>query len=193
MIASILSLDRRRVNVARLADPYAIHKIVYDLFPGNQRDFLYFDRGMDREGKRILILSSRQPLVPVSGDIKSKFVPESFLGHRRYAFQILLNPVYRQAGNKSFIPVTSRDDLRQWFLRKQEDWGFMIDGDALDIFDTGVIEIRKNGIVVPFNKAQFRGILTVTDSDRFKTVFTSGIGRGKSFGFGLLQLHPASD
>jgi len=84
-------------------------------------------------------------------------------------------------------------DLRLWFLRKQNDWGFMVDGDTLDIFDTGVIEIRKNGIVVPFNKAQFRGILTVTDSDRFKTVFTSGIGRGKSFGFGLLQLHPISD
>ena len=190
MIASVVSLDRQAIQSLKIADPYTIHKFVYSLFPGNRRQFLYYDQGGDLRFKRILLVSQEQPLVPEIGKIESKFIPDSFLDHQRYAFQVLLNPVEQPSGSNRKVPVVNKDSLRVWFSRRQESWGFTTDIDMLEIFNMGVQISRKNGMDVTHNMAEFRGILEVADRECFIHSFTDGIGRGKAFGFGLLQLRP---
>ncbi|MPN58153.1 hypothetical protein SDC9_205854 [bioreactor metagenome] len=41
-----------------------------------------------------------------------------------------------------------------------------------------------------FNECTFTGVLEVVDRKSFIKSFCEGIGRGKAFGFGLLQLLP---
>jgi len=190
MIASILTMDRHAVRSLNLKDPYAVHKLVYDLFPGDRRNFLYYDRGGDNQGRKFLILSEGQPSVSEYGIIESRIVPENFLDHRIYAFQILLNPVERKSGNKRFIPILTRVPLYDWFMRRQEDWGIAAEPESLEIFNLGVQIISAGDREITHNKAEFRGILEVVDRGKFKHSFNYGIGRGKAFGFGLLQLRP---
>ncbi len=193
MIASTISLDRQSIKVLKLSNLYSIHSFVYSLFPGTQRDFLYYDQKGDKYYRKLLILSKRQPLVPEVGIIESRYIPESFLNYREYAFQILLNPVEQLSGNKNKVPIKSKDSLLLWFLKRQESWGFVADMNTLDVFNSGVQIIRKDDRKITHNMAEFRGILRVTDRERFSLSFSDGIGRGKAFGFGLLQIRPINE
>lgn len=193
MIASVISLDREAIQSLRIRDPYSLHIFVYGLFPGNHRTFLYYDQGGDRRYRKILLVSQEQPLVPEIGKIESKFIPQDFLEHQRYAFQVLLNPVEQPPQSRGKVPVIGRDALRAWFARRQESWGFTSPVDELEIFNLGVQIIHRDEGDITHNMAEFRGVLDVVDHERFSNSFTNGIGRGKAFGFGLLQLRPLRD
>jgi len=127
-------------------------------------------------------------LIPTFGSVESKFVSPSFLEHRYYAFTVKLNPVTRLA-NKT-APVIGHEPLSTWFLDKQEQWGFVVDRERLDLSDLGVSLIRKGNTEIPLNQCTYTGILKVVDRERFIDSFENGLGRGKGFGFGLLQLKP---
>ena len=193
MIASVVSLDRQAIQSLKIKDPYSMHKFIYSLFPGNERRFLYYDQGGDLRYRRILLVSQEQPLVPEIGKIESKFIPQDFLEHQRYAFQVLLNPVEQPPESRGKVPVIGRDALRAWFARRQESWGFTSHVDELEIFNLGVQIIHKEEGDITYNMAEFRGVLEVVDGERFSDSFISGIGRGKAFGFGLLQIRPLKD
>ncbi len=188
MIASLVSINRAAVKKLNLNNPYAIHKLVYSLFPGTKREFLYYEKGGSFDFKNILILSTSQPVLVPHILIESKIVPKSFLQHNYYAFQILLNPVEQLVGEKNKNPVLGKDSLHNWFIDKQKNWGFSADPDSLEIFNQGVTIFEKQMGTVTFNKAEFRGILKVENYEDFIRSFYNGIGRGKAFGFGLLQL-----
>jgi len=190
MIASVVFLDRQAIQSLKIKDPYSMHKFVYSLFPGNQRKFLFYDQGGDIRYRKILLVSEEQPLVPEIGRIESKFITKDFLEYQRYAFQVLLNPVEQVFGSKGKVPVVGRDALRTWFERRQDIWGFASNSEDLEIFNLGVQIIHKDDRDITHNMAEFRGVLEVVDYERFKNSFTNGIGRGKAFGFGLLQIRP---
>jgi len=190
MIASVLSLDRQAIQSLKIKDPYSLHKCIYSLFPSNERRFLFYDQGGDLRFRRILLVSQEQPLVPEIGMIESKFIPQGFFKHQRYAFQVLLNPVEQPQGSRGKMPVVGRDALRDWFARRQERWGFASNSEDLEIFNLGVQTIHKAERTITYNMAEFRGVLEVTDRECFIDSFINGIGRGKAFGFGLLQIRP---
>ncbi|MFA7371910.1 MAG: type I-E CRISPR-associated protein Cas6/Cse3/CasE [Sphaerochaetaceae bacterium] len=193
MIASQVSLNRNAIQQLKLSDPYAIHKFVYNLFPGVKRNFLYYDQGGNWQYRKILILSEEQPTLPPFGKIESKYIPPTFLHHKTYAFQVLLNPVDHPAGKKNKSPVIGKGALYDWFLKRQAYWGFSANPISLEIFNEGVQIIEGKGRVVTHNRAEFRGILQVTNYDLFHHSFVKGIGRAKAFGFGLLQLRPIKE
>lgn len=193
MIASQVSLDRIAIQQLKLSDPYTIHKFVYSLFPGDKRNFIYYDQGGNWQYRKILILSEVQPTLPSFGKIESKYVPPSFLRHKSYAFQVLLNPVEQPEGKKNKSPVVGKGPLYNWFLKKQSDWGFSADPVSLEILTEGVQIIENKGRKIVHNRAEFRGILQVTNYDLFHHSFSKGIGRAKAFGFGLLQLRPLKE
>jgi CRISPR-associated protein Cas6/Cse3/CasE subtype I-E len=94
MIASGYSLDRAACQKLGIRDAYGVHKAVYSLFPpreGGTRDFLYADKGGDERGRTILILSARPPKEPELGTITIKEIPERFLEHDVYGFEVTLN------------------------------------------------------------------------------------------------------
>lgn len=192
MIASILTLSPEEFqSLGKYHDDYTIHKLVYSLFPGSQRKFLFLDRYGDFNSRKILMVSQENPQNPAFGRIEIKTIPENFLKAQSYAFEVRLNPVKRANGNKKMIPVTGIPYLTEWFLGKQKNWGFNANPERLEIFDTGIQEIAKDkNTTILHNKATFRGVLQVTESKKFQESFRNGIGRGKAFGFGLLQLQP---
>lgn len=193
MIATVYMLDRAACKKLGLKDAYGVHRAVYSLFPkqeGNNRDFLYADKGGDVRGRTILIVSNRPPDQPEVGSIATKEIPERFLEHDHYAFEIVLNPCRRDSKSRKIVAVLGQENLRRWILEKASSWGFQIDADTLEIRHLGLLRYVKEGAACSHNTATFVGKLKVTDREKFKTSFRQGIGRAKSFGFGLLQVIP---
>jgi len=187
VILSKLLLDWKSLKSLSIKGVYGIHKLIYSLFPGEKRSFLFYDRPECRFGKEILILSEMQPLLPPVGILQSKVIPDSFLENSSYAFQIMLNAVKRNSEGK-LVPIIGKEEAAAWFLSKQNSWGFEVIQDSFEVFETGVQIFEKGETKITQSKASFRGVLRVTDRSVFKQSFEQGIGRGKAFGFGLLQL-----
>ncbi|MDR3139117.1 MAG: type I-E CRISPR-associated protein Cas6/Cse3/CasE [Treponema sp.] len=193
MIASILTLSRPDCKILKITDPYSIHRVIYSLFPkpeDKNRDFLFADKGGNFNERRILILSKRSPLQPEHGIIESKEIPESFLSWDLYGFEIRLNPVKREKTGGKILPIRGRENLLEWFCSKSESWGFTTGRESLQIQSSGIQTFEKQDGLVTQNMATFIGRLKVSDRPRFIKSFEEGIGRGKSFGFGLLEILP---
>ena len=194
MIASVLRLSRsdcKALNKNKTMDGYTIHRVVYELFPGESRDFLFVDKGGDFHARQILILSERSPEIPQYGEIQSKLIADSFLEHDNYGFEVTLNPTKRDKQTGKTVAIRGRENLHQWFLGKAPTLGFEIQAESLEIRHAGVQTFDLgNGKIVTHNSASFVGKLKVTDRGKFQQSFRKGIGRAKSFGFGLFQIIP---
>ena len=201
MIAGIFSLGWRDMQQYRMTDDYSVHRAVYGLFEdvrsksdkkeGASSGILYADKGGDGLQRRILFLANREPSEPEAGSIRTKQVPEDFLFHDYYRFEVVVNPVERNAASRRLIPIKGRENIGEWFMRKAvSSWGFKVSVGNLDIPDVRVSRFEKKGDAVTLSKATVRGTLKVTDRERFVTSFKEGIGRGRAFGCGLLQIVP---
>ena len=195
MILSLLTLDKEAIKRLRVFDAYGVHRVVYDLFPlvegnaGMQRDFLFYEieRKID---KKVLILSQRRPQVPLIGSIELRTLPDEYFDFDTYRFQVLLNPVLKRTGSSVLEAIRGTENLFQWFLGRASSHGFEVDENSLNVSGEGVQRFKKGKNVVTNNRAQFNGVLRVKDKSSFKRSAFEGIGRGKAFGFGLLQLVP---
>ncbi|SIS84954.1 type I-E CRISPR-associated protein Cas6/Cse3/CasE [Insolitispirillum peregrinum] len=208
MIAAVLRLDRAAVQALRITDPYSLHRVIYSLFPDVRDDaakqgstpsgILFADKGGDARGRKILILSDRSPQpekLGEWGELDSKPVPAGFLNHSRYRFEVVINPTRRDSASRKLVPVRQRHDIAEWFCQAAaRSWGFAADADGLTVSTADVLQFRGKGQQpVTIARATVQGTLTVTDADLFQQSFQRGIGRGRAFGCGLLQLVPLAN
>jgi CRISPR system Cascade subunit CasE len=63
-----------------------------------------------------------------------------------------------------------------------------VNQNSFEVVDSSVQVVEKGIQSITQTKAIFRGLLNVIDKSVFKQSFENGIGRGKAFGFGMLQL-----
>jgi CRISPR system Cascade subunit CasE len=162
----------------------------------------------------------RPPWCPPEGFALNE-VAASFLTHRYYAFDLRANPVktlvqrgpngetlVRPNGkrkNGKRVPLVRPAELRAWLVHKGEvrcrdkytglnvSGGFrVVEEKPLEISPMVESHFRKKGHTGYHGGVQFRGILEVTDRERFVETYQSGIGGAKSFGFGLLLLAPVN-
>lgn len=196
-----IRLSLRDAAQLRLADNYAWHQTVWRAFPeksGNTRDFL--TRVDRRSGVfEALVLSPDEPSPQGWGTWETKQVLPSFLEHDRYRFSLRANPTVKRVirdeqgerkKNGRRTGIYDPAQLREWLDRKAEDAGFRVE--ALS-FDPPVKEVfRRHGRQGTHVRVDFRGLLEVTDRNRFRAAFRQGIGPARAFGFGMLLLQPVA-
>lgn len=205
LIASVLHLDRAAIKALRVTDPYSLHRVVYSLYPdirsdadktsGTSSGILYADIGGDFRGRRILMLSNRMPAEQVDdqyGQVHSKPIAETFIQQRDYAFAVVVNPTRRDSASGKLKPIKGREAIAAWFSeRAASSWGFTVHPESLQVLNTDVQQFKdKAQRLVTLAQAHVKGQLCVTDSEKFSQSFSQGIGRGRTFGCGLLQLVP---
>lgn len=205
LIASILRLDRKAVQALKINDVYGLHKAVYSLFSdvrsaeekqaSKPSGFLYADQGGDYKSRKILLLSDRKPKEKIDGqygEVQSKVISPGFLQHDIYRFKIVMNPTRRGNASRKLVPVKGRDAIAQWFIeRAQVSWGFDVVPSQLQVDSINVLNFKgKAGRSITLAQAQIQGVLQVTDRQQFIQSFSLGIGRGRAFGCGLLQIVP---
>lgn len=208
LIASVLHLDRRAVQALRITDPYSLHRVVYGLYP-DVRDaaaktasqpsgILWADQGGDFQGRKILLLADRTPAEQAEGghgQVQSRTIAEDFMGHERYRFKVIVNPTRRDSASGKLMPVKGREAVAAWFSeRGPASWGFAVKPEVLQVERIEVLQFKdKAQRPVTLAQAHVSGQLQVTDRAQFKKSFAQGIGRGRSFGCGLLQIVPLLD
>ncbi|BBP46414.1 type I-E CRISPR-associated protein Cas6/Cse3/CasE [Thiosulfatimonas sediminis] len=203
--ASVLRLSRSDIKTLKITDAYSLHKQVYGLFDDVRTDddkansessgILWVDKGGDFHHRQILMLSTRKPhQTPQFGEVESRVIKPDFVQHRRYGFEITLNPSKRNKKTGKVEAIRKRDEIALWAIeRAHKNWGFEINPNHLQVQINPVLEFKKTGKTVTHNSAHLKGELLVTDRNQFIQSFLSGIGRGKAFGFGLLQIVPLND
>ncbi len=202
MIAGVLRLSRADIKALKITDEYSLHRVVYDLFEDVRSEeekraskasgILYADKGGDFSHRQILFLANRMPQQPQHGELGKLIpIPDDFLQHERYRFEVTVNPTKREKASKRLVPIRGREAVAEWFMAKAPDaWGFSVDSSSLQVLKLTVREFDKQGHAVTQGQASLQGVLTVTDRSRFITSFQQGIGRGRAFGCGLLQIVP---
>ncbi len=200
MIASALHLSRANVKALKITDAYSLHRVVYDLFddvrsPEDKQKsipsgILYADKGGDFDGRKILILSNRQPNIPEHGELSIKKIADSFLDYENYRFEVVMNPTKRENQSRKIIALRKREDIADWFITKALQWGFEVSPEHLEVREIEVKHFEKGGQTVTQGQAKLIGRLTVTDKIKFVQSFQNGVGRGRAFGCGLLQVVP---
>ncbi|MGD9663195.1 MAG: type I-E CRISPR-associated protein Cas6/Cse3/CasE [Porticoccaceae bacterium] len=203
--ASVLRLSRADLNALKIKDAYGLHRVVYGLFEETRSEaekqasipsgIVYADKGGDFHCRQVLMLSDRRPhQTPQFGAVKTKPVPGSFLDQPCYAFEVTLNPGKRDKQTGKIVPMRRREEVVDWFLaRAEKSWGFRVNPENLQTEKIGVQVFAKGGRTITHGSATLKGELHVIDPVRFRRSFLQGIGRGRAFGFGLLQIVPFSE
>lgn len=200
-------IDAGTARAQGLADSYAWHKRIWDCFPDaadSKRDFLTRIDTLER-AFRVWVVGRRPPHRPPwcpPEQFAAKEIAPSFFSHSTYAFDLRANPTKRlstkdtggeQRKHGKRIPLMQPDDLRAWLDRKAEAGGFRIRYDRpLEIGPMVENHFRRDGQSAYHGGVQFRGMLEVTNREKFIATYHAGIGSAKSFGFGLLLLAPVN-
>lgn len=188
-----------------LSDVYQWHRALWMAFPETpdaERDFLSRVERKERE-YLIYLLAARHPERPAwcpLGNWEVIKVKPAFLAHEYYRFDLLANPTRRVAKigpdgertkNGRRLALLQPDDQVKWLQHKAEKGGFSIlDYPPLQLSKAQRMGFIRNGRRGCHFGVVFQGMLQVTDRGRFRQSFRYGIGSAKSFGFGMLMLHP---
>lgn len=193
---SYLESARRREGLPRgLIDSYAWHVAVWQAFPGKESDSRDFLSRVDRidDGYRLIILSETAPVVPDwwgAGSWRTKKIAPEYFMHPQYYFQLRANATktFSSTGVRSgiFCPI----ELIQWLDRKGTNGGFSVDPENLQVIPGGMDSFVRQGKRGFHSTTDFKGILRVTDKDRFYQSVMQGIGRARGFGYGMLMVVP---
>lgn len=204
LFASVLRLDRPALRALRVTDAYSLHRVVYSLFEdvrsegdkanSNRSGILFADQGGDARGRTVLLLSDRLPASAVEGqygEVLSKPISDDFLRYSHYRFKVIVNPVRRDKASGKRLAIKGREAVATWFCERASRWGFSVSPSQLIVDDIQVLQFAdKNQHPVTLSQAHVRGLLTVTDAALFQRSFAQGLGHGRTFGCGLLQIVP---
>ena len=106
-------------------------------------------------------------------------------GSRR-RFRLAASPMRSRSGKKQRLPVGDAKSRIDWLRERGNDAGFTLVDNPEVSWRT--IVIHRKGVDIMMERAIFTGILEVTDQSALEVAMTDGVGRGRAWGFGLLQL-----
>ena len=208
MIASVLQLSRRDVRLLRITDAYSLHRVVYSLYEDTRLDedkmastssgILFADQGGDFYSRRVLLLADRYPSECIDGQfgqVTSKLIPSNFLEFQHYRFKIIINPTRRDNSTRKIIPVKGREEITKWFCNRAATvWGFDAHHENISVDNIEILRFKnKHQQLITMAQAHLHGLLTINHPDKFQKAFIQGLGRGRAFGCGLLQISPLKE
>ncbi len=179
-----------------------VHRAVMSLFaaelPGAEgakrsASSILYRLEIPTSGPRVLVQSSATPIYSDSGiatttlaGLASVLVPGLTVRLR-----VDVNAVRSQSRTRKRVPVGS-EALSEFFLNPGDiDRPGLLHGalESLTIFDVTQVVRAAGGI--PLRVAQISGEAVVADPEQLADKLINGVGRGKSYGCGLLTVAPA--
>lgn len=199
-----LTLDSRHASLRRdLSNAYDMHRTLARAF-ATQPDapperFLWRLDALDAlTGRAVVLIQSNQSGVwdhlPTPGaQVREKPFNPALLAQagQRCRFRLLANPTVSRQGKR--YGVWEEAAQRDWLVRQLSQAGATVEMVECTRNERWVL--RKPGQLEPIVLCAigFEGVLTVDKPDALQHALRNGIGRGKSFGLGLLSLAPLRD
>lgn len=201
MYLSQLLLNPRNPQVNRdLGNAHALHQRVMQGFPDQQADKPRMDWNVlfrQEPDSHVLLVQSN--IVPNWNrlpegyldrhDIKSlALVLRNIEVGMVLQFRFKANPSKRDKTTGKTVAITGRVERLAWLDRQAANHGFkMLTADCIAAPD---IYGRKANAAAPIKiiAALFQGVLEVTDVSKFAQALQAGVGRGRSYGCGLISI-----
>lgn len=156
-------------------DDYYKHQIIKNLFSGDQKVlFQENDSG-------ITVVSEKS-----SGSDSTTIDLSSYSVGGKHPFTLRLNPAKRDMKTKKRVAIEAQL-VKGWVLKQLKAAGIEADFQYLR---EGIRRSAKQGKTVSFSSVLCFGVLTITDLNLFQEALKNGIGHGKGFGFGLINVFP---
>lgn len=192
---SRLVLPRVSMLKAKIVDEYDIHKLVYSMFPSEEkRNFLYYLDYGGLGNVQILVQSQNVPKQIDGFDVRTKVVPGSYFERNRYAFLLRFCPLKKKNGKPIRI-LHGDDDVKLWLEEREEKLGIRFDCDSLEKVHSGVVKMphSKSGDLITLTYVDVKGVFNVFDRELFHSAVIGGVGPHKGFGMGMLQIRPIGE
>ncbi len=212
MYLSRLRLDlTKRETLKALSDPGRIHGAIERSFPGERQRNLW--RLDPLNGScYLMILSPQRPDLKEAldrfGDAHSEppFETKDYdplLARIRTGmelrFRLTANPVNSIGNRPSGSTVSERGIVRahitpthqkNWLVKRSEKNGFSLTESEYDVTGSRWYKFRHRDNTRPITllSVTYEGLLTVTDAELFRYVLVNGLGKGKSYGMGLMTV-----
>jgi CRISPR system Cascade subunit CasE len=192
--------DRDRAVRYDLSDAHALHQRIMLAFPDQQRDTPRTDWNVlfrqEPDSDLILVQSSIDP-------DWTKFPPGYLTQHdskpfspttshlelgRTLQFRLKANPSKRDQKTRKLVGIFHQADQLAWLDRQAAQHGFVVK--SVDVIPTpSIYGIKAKGTPpIRILTVLYQGVLEITDSAQFTAAIQQGIGRGRSYGCGLLSI-----
>ena len=207
MYLSLLKLDLTLLTTRRLLlDSYLLHQAICRAFPdsscgGRGRVLYRLDVDTESRTANVLVQSQIQPAWEKAELLHTclkepprtkPFNPVVAKGQKLY-FRLRANPTIRRDGKR--LGILREEDQIRWLNRKAAASGFTVL--SCQVICEGIQKSTrpKDDTAQPlsFLSVRFDGVLCVEDPLLFVQCLESGIGSGKSMGFGLLSVAPLKE
>jgi CRISPR system Cascade subunit CasE len=216
MYLTRMHLNRRLRTAQRLlSSPQRIHAAVEDCFPPGAlaatggRTLWRIDPA--DHGEALLIASPIQPdmrhLVEQAGwqtDSAWETRPytpllESLAEGQQWRFRLTANPIHaaRKGDWADTKPcaITGAKRQEEWLQKRCEGMGFTIpdgpeESHQLAVKSQRTLRFNRESRQVKIATVTYEGILAVTEPNLLSTAMTTGIGRAKAYGCGMLTIAP---
>ena len=193
MYLSLIKINQSLRSAKKaLASPEVMHAIIEKCFETSKRNLWRLD------GLRLLVVSTTLPSNPESalqlGELPVSKDYEPFLRKIKekniYRFKLTANPVHsvkKLSGQRgkvlAHVNVSQQMD---WLLKKSIKLGCKLKN--FFVTESRFVIFRRQERQVTLKLATFEGNLIVLDRELFITALTSGVGRGKAYGAGMLTV-----
>lgn len=198
-LSKLVLNDRCKVIYGDLGNAHKLHQRIMHGFPDesvdNPRQQWHILYRQEPDSLMILVQSAIEPdwsRLPqdylLSSEIKQiNWEEKQFCVGNLYQFRLKANPSKRDKETRKTIGMFRREDQISWLERKSAQYGFQTTG--VDVISVPKIYGTKTGTKpIQIHSVIFQGILQVTDSSSFLQCLREGIGRGRSYGCGLLSI-----
>ncbi|HEY9814404.1 MAG TPA: type I-E CRISPR-associated protein Cas6/Cse3/CasE [Candidatus Obscuribacterales bacterium] len=202
MYLSKLVLNESDRAVQRdLSDAHKLHQRIMQAFPDDlesdrPRQDLHILFRQEPDSNVVLVQSAIAPnwsILP-SGYLQEHHQKEWQLdidqcsSGRILQFRLRANPSKRDNQTRKTIGLFHEADQVAWLQRQAERCGFRLHG--IDVIPSpNVFGIKKGGKApIRITTALYQGVLEVVEPELFLNAVRQGIGRGKSYGCGLLSI-----
>ncbi len=206
MYLSKLVLNERDRSVQHdLSNAHALHQRIMQAFPDEPIEQPRCNWNIlfrqEPDGDVILVQSSIEPTwvhlpprylntrVENPLDVKPFDLQTSQLEPgRMFQFRLKANPSKRDKQSRKLIGLFHQTDQIAWLERQASQHGFKLLG--VDVIPTpNVFGVKEKGKApIQILTVMYQGILEITNSALFINAVQQGIGRGRSYGCGLLSL-----
>ena len=203
----ILNPRTRRVQ-HEITNLYELHRTIMQAYPADQerkKAAVLFrveqHNGLYSSNPKVLVQSTAKPDWRfLEAEKNYLFEPKilvkeytpNITNNDVFRFTLRANPTRRIKETRKLIGIVKELELIEWIRTKGDQYGFSMDFDSLVIRKIPPYTMYKKQenevIKISLLATDFSGYLQVVDREKFLIGVVEGIGRGRSFGCGLLSL-----
>jgi CRISPR system Cascade subunit CasE len=200
-LSKLVLNERDRVVQGDLSNAHALHQRIMQAFPDEQQENprahwnVLFRQ--EPNSSIVLVQSSVEPnwthlsncyLIQPPNLASVDFAASRLEPRRVLQFRLKANPSKRDKQSRKLIGMFHQTDQIAWLERQANQHGFKLLG--VDVIPTpNVFGVKEEGKApIRILTVMYQGILEIADSALFINAMQQGIGRGRSYGCGLLSV-----